>query len=505
MTQPQSAVLAVAAAGSHTSRRLFGRDMGYVLLSSAQLLITALMSPVLAHLIAPGSFGVLATAIALYQFLVVISSLGLEQVVVIYNADPKYGPTAARRVITLACLYAAAVCAVVVATGPLWIRWLGLDHFSGPIAVAVLWCAPGAANIVALGYLRARDQLLPFGVISTITSIGGQLIGLALCLAFARSAVAYAWGGVITQFVALAITLVLVRPSVPRRRPAWVETLHAFRVGAPLAIVSVSMFALSAADRVLVQHYLGEVAVARYQVAYIVGSAIIILLGALSQTWLPRMLDVRDDEERTALIRWALLKLQGIVGPLIVAVACAAPILLSIVAPPSFHPTSLGYTVVLVALAGLPFADTCCTGLRLVATRHTRHLAATTVIAAVVNIALNVVLDPHLHLPGAALATLIAFLVQALLQRATLYRLERRRGWSWRYFAIIVLTGAAAFGITVAPTSDVWLVGRGLAAAVLVALAARQLISSWRGAELGPPGPPPASAVVLDPGDVEHS
>ena len=468
-------------AGGRSSQRLFGRDIGYVLMSSAQLLITSLMSPVLTHLITPASFGLLATAIAIYQFLIVISSLGLEQVVVIYNADPDRGGVAARRVITLACLYATGVTAIALVTGPLWIRWLGLTHFSGPIAVAVLWCAPGAANIVALGYLRAQDRLLPFGVLSLLTGVGGQLVGLALCIAFGRSAVAYAWGGVITQVAAVLIILPLVRPSVPRRVNAWTQTLHAFRVGAPLAIISVSMFALNTADRVLVQHFLGELAVARYQVAYIVGSAIIILLGALSQTWLPRLLDVRDDAERGQVIRWALLKLQSIVGPLIVAVACAAPILLAVVAPRSFDPQSLRYTVVLVALAGLPFADTCCSGLRLIATKHARQVAVTTVVAAVVNIVLNVVLDPHLHLPGAALATLLAFLLQAVIQRYALYRLGQRHQWSLAYAATVAASTAAAFAVTAAPTSTVWLVIRAGATALLVALAVRQLVSGWSG------------------------
>jgi O-antigen/teichoic acid export membrane protein len=470
-------------ADGHSSRRLFGRDMLYVLLSSAQLLITSLMSPVLAHLIAPGSFGLLATALAIYQFLVVVSMLGLDQVVVIYNADPAHGPAAARRVITLACVYAAAISALTLATGPIWIRWLGLGHFSGPIAVAVLWCAPGAANMVALGYLRAHDRLLAFGVISTLTGVGGQLVGLALCLAFARSAVAYAWGGVITQVVALTLTLVLVRPSVPRRMRALTESLHAFRVGAPLAIIGVAVFALFAADRILVQHYLGQVAVARYQIAYIIGSSLIILLGALAQTWLPRVLAVRDDAERASVIRWALLTLQSIIGPLIVAVACVSPILLRVVAPPSFHPQSLGYTVVLVALAAFPFADTCCTGLQLMATRHTRRLAAAAVIAAASNIALNIWLDPHLLLPGAALATLVAFLLQAIIQRVDLYRLGERPVWSYRYLAILAVVTPAAFAVTAAPTSTIWLVGRAVAAVVLVLIAARQLISAWSGAE----------------------
>ena len=49
---------------------------------------------------------------------------------------------------------------------------------------------------------------------------------------------------------------------------------------------------LEASDRLVLQHYLGSAAVARYAVAYNIGAIPILLLGVLDTVWMPRVFAV---------------------------------------------------------------------------------------------------------------------------------------------------------------------------------------------------------------------
>ncbi len=442
---------------------LFGRGLLYVVVFSFQTLAATIVSPILAHSLGPDEFGRLASAMALYQLLCVLAVLGLDQALVIQRAED--GDSAkARGLVAFSVALISVTVLVAAATAPFWSEALGYGSFSTLLLATFLWTGPSAAVHVMLSLLLAEDRLKGFTIISAVSAVGGQVVGIALILVVSRDATVYVWGGVASQVLAGVFAVVLVRP----RLRGLVELRlagRALRLGAPLALSALSAFVLNAGDRIVVQRFLGSAEVGRYQVAYTVGYVVVLLMVFVSQAWTPRFAALRDRAERLALAETARNELYQLLVPMIVGITLAAPIALRIVAPASFRPESLSLVVFLVALSAIPVAASGATGRELLALRRGRAIGAVACIAAVSNIALNVVLVPYFGIAGSAAATVAAFTLAAVLQ---LHLLPKTPRWPRTPTSLwlLIFLGCAVSGATLAlPQTTGWNIAR-LAVAV---------------------------------------
>jgi O-antigen/teichoic acid export membrane protein len=428
--------------------------MLYVVVWSLPLVTASLVSPVLAHIMGPAEFGRLASAIALYQVLIVLSTIGLDQAIILERVRDE-GARAARGLIAVGILVASLVMVAAVASAPWWGQWLGFGGRTSLVVATVLWTAPGAAVMHMMALLRSEDRLPAFALLSCLSAIGGQLFGIGLLLAYSRSASTYAWGGVISFYLAVAIGIVVTRP-LPQGLLAGHVLVRAARLGLPLVVSSMCAFVLNAGDRVIIQRLLGTAEVGRYQVAYIVGYVVVLLLGFTSQAWTPRIAAVADDAQRWELIGRSRDELYRLLIPVLLGITLAAPVLLRVFAPPSFRPATLLVVVFLVALSAFPVAASGASTRALVSLRRSRPLAAAAIVAAAANVGLNIALVPSLGIAGAALATVIAFSMQAVLQRVAVPQTPR---WPplQPALALAICAASAAAGLSVlVPQTPAW-------------------------------------------------
>lgn len=440
------------------SGSLFGRDLIYVVVWSMQLISAVIVSPVLAYVLGPAEFGSLATAIALYQLLMVVAVIGLDRAITLQLAEDGHD-RGARRLLAYGIGLAVVVGAIALATAPLWGPVAGLADRPTLTVAAVLWTAPGAIVMMVMALLMAQDRLFPFAVVSLLSALGGQVFGIGLLLAVSADATTYAWGGVVSQSAAMIVGLILSRPLIRGQFDR--ELLaRAVRLGVPIMISGLSIFVLNAGDRIVLQRELGAVEVGRYQVAYTVGSVIILLLVSTSQAWTPRIAAVREVAARTALIGRSRDELYRLLIPMLLGLTLGAPIALRIVAPASFQPEGLLAVVYVVALSALPVTALGATNRELLTSRRTRPLAVTAVTAAVLNVALNFLLIPYLGILGAAVATVLAFGSQAVLQRVALPVGHRLPGTPRSLLAGLAVAVGAAGGTVLLPQTLGWNVVR---------------------------------------------
>ncbi|MCF7553811.1 lipopolysaccharide biosynthesis protein [Pseudonocardia sp. WMMC193] len=476
---------------------LFGRGLLYVVVWSAQLVGSTLISPVLAHLLGPTDFGELASAIALHQILLILAVVGIDQALVQQRAEDG-DDLRARGLITVGLAVATVVTAVVWTTGPLWSAAAGFSGFSSLLVATVLWTVPAGGVQLALGLLVAQDRFRAFAVVSGLAAIGGQVFGLGLVAWLGPRADVYAWGGVISQFAALAVGLALVRPRLHGlldRRTAWA----AARFGLPLAVSMVFMFVLNAGDRVVIQRMLGAAEVGRYQIAYTVGFVVTLLVGFTSQAWMPRIAGIRDRAARLRTVAWSRDESYLLVLPVVLGITVAAPTVLRIVAPAEFAPSTLVELVFLVAVCALPSVAAAASGKVLFTERRTRPLLVVAAVAATANMLLTVVLLPVLGITGAALATLAAFLLQAGLQHRAVPRaprLARTPVWVLATVFGVCLIGWAS---THLPQTGPWEIGRWVLTAACVAWFLQRLRASRTASppDAHPAGPADSPTVPL--------
>jgi O-antigen/teichoic acid export membrane protein len=392
---------------------LFGRDTIYVLLWGLQLVLAALITPAVTRLLAAPAYGRIMAATAVMQVLVAVGSMSL-QAAVQREYQREDGVRRARRLVTLAIVVSAATFVVADLTGPEWTAALRLGPYHGTIQYAVAWAAMTAISDATLGLLRSADRLGPFSLISLLQSVGAAAFSLALVLLIRRSPSEFVLGQLIAQAAAVVVGLALARPLALRRRDLPLAG-SALRYSGALVPAALAAFALTAAARLIIVHDLGTSAVARYSIAFNIGTAPLLLLIVLDVSWMPRMFALAGERLRGAVLSHSRDAIFALLIPTVVGLSAGAPILLAAWAPPSYHPDGLLLALALLCVSALPLSATIAATRVLLLRDRTGPIGTRTVLAGALTVAPTIALVPPLGLDGAALATLAGYCVQALL------------------------------------------------------------------------------------------
>lgn len=416
-----------AEASSAALRGLFGRDSIYVGLWVAQLGVAAIFTPVTTRLLGPSRFGLVASSVAVMQVLVAIGGMSLQMAVQRRYATSERD---ARRLISLAIVVSISVFVVADLTGPAWAPALGLGRYPLVVRYAVIWACLTAISNAALGLLRSRDQLIQFASVSFLQSVAAEGLSLLLVLVVRRSAAEWILGELLAQAAAVCVAIAYAPPLALGWRHRRIAA-GALRYSVPLVAASLAVFVLQASDRLVVQHYLGPVAVARYAVAYNIGSIPIILLGVLNTVWMPRVFAIADPRVRDAVLAQSRDALYALVIPVLVGLELGAPLLLRAWAPARYRPDGLLVVVALVGVSSIAVAGVTSYTRVLLVQGRTAPVASATIVAACINLALNIALVPILKIEGSALATLLGYVSLHLLlasasRRASLRSTHRR-------------------------------------------------------------------------------
>jgi O-antigen/teichoic acid export membrane protein len=210
-------------------------------------------------------------------------------------------------------------------------------------------------------------------------------------------------------------------------------------------------------------------------VAATIGSIPILVLGALDSIWLPRIFAVDDEADRDAVLAASRDALFRLLGPVMVGLSVASPLLLRLWAPAQFGTEGLLFLTAVVIVGAVPYAMMLSSRRGLLARSSTVSIAVATLLAVVVDIGSNVVLLPLIGLVGAALATLAAFSVQQACQYL-LSKAPRRREGAGRGTLRAGVAGAAALASAALPLSVPGMVVRVVLAVACLVWFARVLI-----------------------------
>jgi O-antigen/teichoic acid export membrane protein len=393
---------------AHEVRGLFGRDSLYMLVWGLQLVCAAALTPVITRVMGTSQFGEVATAIAVMQVLFAVAGLGMQTAIQRQFAQGGVGD--ARRLLTLSLLLAALVTVAADSTGWLWSRQLGFDSYSGPLRLAVFWAGASAVTNSALGLLRSQDRLATFSGVGMLQSVVAEAMSLLLVTAVRPTASMFVLGRLLAQIFAVALALSLLRPAPlrPRHRAL---ALAGLAYALPLVPAELSTFILNTADRLIIRNELGLTPVARYQIAYNIGAVPQIMITILNVAWMPRFFALHKGTERTAVLAASRDALYRLLMPVMVGLSLGAPLLLRLWAPPAYRPDDLLLVTAIVIVTVLPYTAGLSMTRGLLAVGRTGTVAGATIVAAGVNIVLNLVLVPHFELVGSAVATLAAFAV----------------------------------------------------------------------------------------------
>lgn len=401
-------------------RGLFGRDSLYMILWAIQMILAAVLTPVITRLMGASRFGTVASAVAIMQFLVTVGGLSLQTSVQRAYAR-EGGETQARAIVGAAVVAALAIWAVSFGSAGLWASSLGFDGFSVPLKLAVCWASLTSITNASLGLIRSREQLAWFASVTFLQSVVAELVGLGLVAALHGTASDYLLGQMLAQAAAAALGLALTRPRLPRRSDAMLVR-SAFAYGAGLVPAALSAFIFDASDRLIVQADLGHAAVGRYAVARNIGGLVILMLPVLQNAWMPRLFTVNDPHLQRSVLARTSDALYLLVGGSALALTAASPLILDLWVPSSYHPEGLLFVTAVIAVSGFAVAGGQSAIRALLLASKTFPIGVATLVAAAGNIGLNLLLIPWLGINGSALATAAAYMLLMALLHVTASR-----------------------------------------------------------------------------------
>jgi len=444
---------------------MFTRDFLYLVVSALQFILTAMATPILTRRVSPDQFGQLALCATVMQILGPIFGFGLP-----YASQKVFAGEGARRargVLAISVVMAAAACVVVTLAAPAWGPAVGLYRLLDA-RLAALWGALLAVTWTCLAMLRSRERLGMAIFVAALQSVGAQATGLALLYLWSPNITSYLCGVIIGQGTAALVGLIALRP-------AWSALAairrygRAFLFGLPMVPQQLSGFILFAGDRIVVRHDLGSAATGRYSVAYNVGALGVTLLVFVNQAWMPRIYAMKDRAVRSRLLASSRDMMNLLLIPVVCGLGAGAPVVLRLWAPPSFHPASLTLIVAIVAIYAFPYGQFLSNLRALMSEGKTGRAALTTLIAAVVNVGLNIILVPLIGITGSAIATVVSFLLLARLTRQPAGSGLKVPGISPFLGALILAGAGATLALGALPSTRLWLAIR-LAVCVVAAL-----------------------------------
>lgn len=179
------------------------------------------------------------------------------------------------------------------------------------------------------------------------------------------------------------------------------------RFGVPLVPAALALIAVNFSDRFFLVHLASLEEVGLYEIGVRIASAMVLLLTAFRMAWPAFAYSIEDDTEAKRTYAYVLTYLVAIASWLALALGLLAPWLVRLLATPEFYG---GERVVApLAFGGMAYAAYIVMAIGVGRAKRTGFNWLITGIAAVVNVALNLLLIPPYGIMGAAVATVAAY------------------------------------------------------------------------------------------------
>jgi len=402
-------------------RSLFRDSSHYLAGQIAALALGFISFPIFTRALTVADYGMLCIAFQVAAMATVLSKMGLQNSIQRFYQDHAAStePGALQRFYST-LLFGAGLCAMAVAglfgAGVLLLP----DSQMSPVLKRVLLV--GAILIftrgmhpIAMNFLRAQRRTAAFNAFDVTTKAISIAFVVFLFFAWNRTVKT-----VLIGTVAVELTAVLI--LIFRLLPAGVVSIRAFDrglfkaaliFGFPLVGYELAGVILDSGDRILVQHYMGFQAVGYYSAGYSMANYVILsLMSPVNLALFPIYMKLwasKGREETQAFLSRALDNFVMVAMCVLAAVAVTARDGIIILGSRKLQEAA---PLIPVLVLGLVFyALHIFFNAGLIIHKKTYTMAKIIVSSAGLNILLNILLIPRLGLQGAAVATLVSYMV----------------------------------------------------------------------------------------------
>lgn len=443
-----------APAAPAAGRKLLGQGSVYAIATVAPILVTLGITPVLTRLLGPFEYGLVGVSITLYQLGAVLLGLGFPAAITRHAIVEKSGLSGARGIAAASAVLAVLLAAALLGASPLWSPLMMPPEHSN----LVVWPMISAVGLSALtasqSMFRASENVRAFTVFAALAAAvppGLGLVSVWLAGAVAANYLPLVAAG---HLVVGALSMVWAcrgsRLRITRR-----EVAAALRVGLPTVPHQVASSLLLVVLVAVTVASSGIATAGGLQLAIMLGSTPIVLLGAVNNAWAP-MVYRSPSGRRTALLGSTFRTVSVLVLVLLTGFAVVGPPVIHLVGGPVADQPGVVQSAMVVAAATAAMSGYLVNIHLVFLSGRTGLLAVTTPLAAAVALTIAAVIAGQASSPLWAVAAAIpAFhLFQAmwsiwLRRRTRLPMAPTLRGVSTSALGLLPLAAGAV-------TGDIW-------------------------------------------------
>lgn len=419
----------------------------YAFSSLAAPLITLLLAPFLTRSLSRNDFGALAVLTTVIALVSGVTQLGINSAffrAYTYDYESKSDKRAVLSTTVILLLLISIPTTMLIIMAAPWLAILLLNNasYSDCVRLSALVILLQNLTIPGLAWLRAENRAVLYSFLSimNLLVVAGATIMLVgvLRMGIAGSIIATGGGYAI---IALCTLPIIVRHAGVHLR--FDISLGLIIFGVPHVVNLLSGWVLQLSDRYLLGHFGTLSQAASYAVAYSLGGVLsALVIAPFSLAWWTLMFTIakKDNAERTfqLIFRWfSVVLLFATFGLSIFGIA-----VLDLFFPTSYHST--GSIIPIIATSIMFNGVFLIVSLGISIRRKTWYSAVLITFSALVNFGLNLYLIPLYGAMGAALATLVAYFVLAVITyfvNQRIYRVPFEIG----LFGIALLTGIALY------------------------------------------------------------
>lgn len=438
------------------ARQLGGQTIIYGIGGAALQLVGIVTLPVLARIFDPGDYGVLELGFVLSAILMIVVDGGMasasQRSYFDYGEDEE---TERRRVLSTALLVqlalGAAVAAILVALAAPVSRLLLGGREESMVMVLVGVTLP----VFAVAQFTREILRLEFRAWAyLISSVAGAIVGAAVTVLAVTAwdlGVEGAFVGILAGYVLSAAIGLLLTFGRLLARPSRFELGVMVRYGVPLIPAALSLWALALIDRVMLARLADLDELGQYALANRLAVPVLIVVTALALAFSPFILSLhQSDPEREKRVRARVLTDFTAVLCLIGLISALWARELGEIVAPGYDEAYRSVGIVAFGLVAFGISSVVVAGISI--SRRTSWIAVLSAASALVNVVLNLLLIPPFGQVGAAVATLVAYLV---LVATYFHRAQRLYPTPYRPWAVaatflaglaLMPLGAVAYG-----------------------------------------------------------
>ena len=415
--------------------------------------LSFILTPIYTHFLVPDDLGVVATVFSYIAFFNVVYAYGMEGAFMKYLSTLEAGDKKQNFTVPFLTVLATSIALTLIVLwqrNPLAALIKVPDQFAVVVSYAGWILCLDAIAVIPFASLRMEGKAKVFVTVRMISIVVNVILNILFLTQYRMGVEGIFLSGVISSGLALVLLLPHIMANISWNWPGGLLPAL-LRFGLPSVPAGLATMMIQVIDRPILESLSGKAAVGIYQANYRLGIFMMLVVSMFDFAWRPFFFSHAGDPDARRLFA-RVLTYFSLIATLIFLVLSLFlgdivkfPIFwgYSLVAEPYWVGLSI-VPVVLLAYLFLGVYNNLLAGIFI--EKKTSKLPVITFAGAIINVVANFLLIPPLGLMGAALATLAAYVVMAVVLYATVTRYYPVP-YEWGRVAKIAVSSAVVFAL----------------------------------------------------------